>query len=135
MTHAGALRTKGYRRRNYLYIVDRKKDMIISGGENVSPAEVENAIYKHPDVAEVAVIGIPDARWGETVRAVVVAKGGTSPTEQDIIDFTRDKLARHKQPRSVLFTDVLPRNAAGKVLKSDLREKSTPAASRTGSTK
>jgi fatty-acyl-CoA synthase len=106
----------------YLYIVDRKKDMIISGGENVSPAEVENAIYKHPDVEEVAVIGIPDARWGETVRAVVVAKDGTSPTEQDIIDFTQDKLARYKRPRSVLFTDVLPRNAAGKVLKPDLRE-------------
>jgi fatty-acyl-CoA synthase len=107
----------------YLYIVDRKKDMIISGGENVYPAEVEDCLYKHPDVADVAVIGVPDQRWGETVCAIVVARPGTSPTEQDIIDFTQDKLARYKQPRSVLFTDVLPRNPAGKVLKFELRDR------------
>ncbi len=106
----------------YLYIVDRKKDMIISGGENVYPAEVEDAIYKHPDVAEVAVIGVPDQRWGEVVCAIVVARPGSSPTEQDIIDFTQDKLARYKQPRSVMFTEQLPRNPAGKVLKFELRE-------------
>jgi len=107
----------------YLYIVDRKKDMIISGGENIYPAEVEDCIYKHPDVAEVAVIGVPDPRWGETVCAIVVAKPGTSPTAQDIIDFTQGKLARFKQPRSVVFTDLLPRNPAGKVLKFELRER------------
>ena len=106
----------------YLYIVDRKKDMIISGGENVYPAEVEDVIYKHPDVAEVAVIGVPDTRWGEAVRAIVVAKPGTSPTEQDIKDFTQGKLARFKQPHTVVFTDALPRNPAGKVLKFELRE-------------
>jgi len=107
----------------YFYIVDRKKDMIISGGENIYPAEVEDAIYKHPDVAEVAVIGIPDERWGETVCAIVVAKPGTAPAQQDIIDFTQGKLARYKQPRTVLFTDVLPRNPAGKVLKFELRDR------------
>ncbi len=107
----------------YLYIVDRKKDMIISGGENIYPAEVEDCIYKHPDVAEVAVIGVPDQRWGETVCAIVVPKPGTSPTEQDIIDFTQGQLARYKQPRSVVFTDALPRNPAGKVLKFELRER------------
>jgi fatty-acyl-CoA synthase len=107
----------------YLYIVDRKKDMIISGGENVYPAEVEDAIYAHPDVAEVAVIGVPDARWGETVCAIVVAKPGTSPTEQDVKDFTQGRLARYKQPHTVIFTDVLPRNPAGKVLKFELRER------------
>jgi fatty-acyl-CoA synthase len=107
----------------YLYIVDRKKDMIISGGENVYPAEVEDAIYKHPDVAEVAVIGMADQRWGETVCAIVVARPGTAPTERDIVDFVQDKLARYKQPRTVVFTDVLPRNPAGKVLKFELRER------------
>jgi fatty-acyl-CoA synthase len=107
----------------YLYIVDRKKDMIISGGENIYPAEVEDCIYKHPDVGEVAVIGVPDERWGETVCAIVVPKQGTSPTEQDIIDFTQGKLARYKQPRQVVFTDVLPRNPAGKVLKFELRDR------------
>jgi len=107
----------------YLYIVDRKKDMIISGGENIYPAEVEDCIYKHPDVGEVAVIGVPDARWGETVCAIVVPKQGTSPTEQDIIDFTQGKLARYKQPRRVVFTEALPRNPAGKVLKFELRDR------------
>ncbi len=107
----------------YLYIVDRMKDMIISGGENIYPAEVEDALYKHPDIAEVAVIGVPDERWGEVVCAIVVAKPDTSPTEQDIIDFTQDKLARYKQPRSVVFTDALPRNPAGKVLKFELRKR------------
>jgi fatty-acyl-CoA synthase len=107
----------------YLYIVDRKKDMIISGGENIYPAEVEDCIYKHPDVGEVAVIGVPDQRWGETVCAIVVPRQGSSPTERDIIDFTQGKLARYKQPRQVVFTDVLPRNPAGKVLKFELRER------------
>ena len=97
--------------------------MIISGGENVYPAEVEDALYQHPGIKEVAVIGVQDSRWGETVRAVVVPKDGVTLTEQDVIDFSQDKLARYKQPKSVVFIDVLPRNPAGKVLKFDLREK------------
>ena len=106
----------------YFFIVDRKKDMIISGGENVYPAEVEAALYQHPGIREVAVIGVQHPRWGETVRAIVVLKDGVSLTEQDVIDFSQDKLARYKQPKSVVFVDVLPRNPAGKVLKFDLRE-------------
>jgi fatty-acyl-CoA synthase len=107
----------------YYFIVDRKKDMIISGGENVYPAEVEDALYQHPDIKEVAVIGVQDPRWGETVRAIVVVKDGVSLTEADVIEFSRDRLARYKQPKSVVFIDVLPRNPAGKVLKFDLRER------------
>jgi acyl-CoA synthetase (AMP-forming)/AMP-acid ligase II len=107
----------------YFFIVDRKKDMIITGGENVYPAEVEDALYQHPGIKEVAVIGVPDPRWGESVRAVVVPKEGVSLTEQDVIEFSQDKLARYKQPKSVVFIDVLPRNPAGKVLKFDLRER------------
>ncbi len=107
----------------YFFIVDRKKDMIISGGENVYPAEVEDALYKHPGIKEVAVIGVDHPRWGETVRALVVPKDGITLTEQEILEFSQDKLARYKQPRSVVFVDVLPRNPAGKVLKVELREK------------
>jgi fatty-acyl-CoA synthase len=105
----------------YFFIVDRKKDMIITGGENVYPAEVEDVLYKHPGIKEVAVIGVEHPRWGETVRALVVPKDGVALTEQDIIDFAQDKLARYKQPKSVVFLDVLPRNPAGKVLKVELR--------------
>jgi acyl-CoA synthetase (AMP-forming)/AMP-acid ligase II len=97
--------------------------MISSGGENVYPAEVEDALYQHPAVKEAAVIGVQHPSWGETVRAVVVRKDGASLTEQELIEFTQDKLARYKQPKSVVFVDVLPRNPAGKVLKFDLREK------------
>jgi fatty-acyl-CoA synthase len=106
-----------------LYIVDRKKDMFISGGENVYPAEVENAIYELPRVAEAAVIGIKDPKWGEVGRAVVVLKAGQKLTEAEVLDFLKGKLARFKVPRSVVFVDQLPRNAAGKVLKNILREK------------
>ncbi len=106
----------------YFFIVDRKKDMIISGGENVYPAEVEDVLYQLPGIREVAVIGVQHPRWGETVRAIVVLKDGVSVTEQDILDFTQDKLARYKQPKSIVFVDMLPRNPAGKVLKFDLRE-------------
>jgi fatty-acyl-CoA synthase len=107
----------------FYYIVDRKKDMIISGGENVYPAEVEDCLYGHPDIAEAAVIGVADAKWGEAVRAIVVVKPGASLSEQDVIVHTQGRLARFKQPRSVVFTDVLPRNPAGKVLKFELRER------------
>jgi fatty-acyl-CoA synthase len=106
----------------FYYIVDRWKDMFISGGENVYPAEVENVIYHHPAVAEVAVIGVPHPQWQEVGRALVVVKQGHSLTEEQVIAFCRDKLARFKIPKSVVFVDALPRTAAGKVLKRELRE-------------
>jgi acyl-CoA synthetase (AMP-forming)/AMP-acid ligase II len=112
----------------FYYIVDRKKDMIISGGENVYPAEVEDCLYGHPDVAEAGVIGMPDERWGEAVLAIVVLKPGAEAVEQDLLDFTQGRLARYKQPRRVVFTDALPRNPAGKVLKFQLRERFVPPA-------
>ncbi|ALH81162.1 fatty acid--CoA ligase [Sphingopyxis macrogoltabida] len=105
----------------YLFIHDRMKDMIISGGENVYPAEVESAIFGHPAVQEVAVIGIPDAKWGETVKAVCVAKPGMTVEEADIIAWARDRIAAFKAPRSVDVIDALPRNASGKILRKDLR--------------
>ena len=107
----------------YLYIHDRLKDMIISGGENVYPAEVENAIYTHPDVAEVAVIGVPSERWGEEVKAVIVPKPGRIPQEADVIRWARERLAAFKVPKSIDVIDAFPRNATGKVLKRELREK------------
>ncbi len=106
----------------FLYIVDRKKDMIISGGENIYPKEVEDLIYSHPKVLEVAVIGLPDPVWGERVHAVVVTKENEKLSEQEIIDFCRDRIAGFKKPKSVSFMDRLPRNPAGKVLKNVLRE-------------
>jgi len=106
----------------HLYIVERKKDMYISGGENVYPAEVENLIYELPQVAEAAVIGIRDEKWGEVGCAVVVVKEGRSVTADEIIDHLKGSLAKYKIPKSVVFTDQLPRNAAGKVLKNILRE-------------
>jgi fatty-acyl-CoA synthase len=106
-----------------LYIVDRKKDMFISGGENVYPAEVENAIFELSQVAETAVIGAKDERWGEVGRAIVALKPGEQLTEEEIIEFLKEHLAKYKVPKSVVFVDSLPRNAAGKVLKNSLREK------------
>jgi long-chain acyl-CoA synthetase len=105
----------------YLYIHDRVKDMIVSGGENVYPAEVENVLMAHPAVADVAVIGVPSERWGEEPRAIVVKGADAEVTPEELIDFTRGKLAKYKCPTSVEFTDVLPRNPSGKVLKKDLR--------------
>ena len=107
----------------WFFVVDRKKDMIISGGENVYPAEIEDVLYRHPGIKEVAVIGVPDDKWGEVPRAIVVPKDGEKLTEEDVLTFTHDKLARYKQPKSVIFTDMLPRNPAQKVLKFELREK------------
>jgi len=106
-----------------LYIVDRKKDMFISGGENVYPAEVENAVFELPQVAEVAVIGVRDEKWGEVGRAVVALKAGATLSETQILDFLKGRLAKYKVPKSIVFVDQLPRNAAGKVLKNQLREK------------
>ena len=105
----------------YLYIHDRVKDMIVSGGENVYPAEVENVLMAHPAVADVAVVGVPDERWGETGKAIVVKAEGAEVTPEEIIDFCRQRLAKFKCPTSVEFTDVLPRNPSGKVLKKDIR--------------
>ncbi|MEY2626832.1 MAG: hypothetical protein RJB08_591 [Actinomycetota bacterium] len=105
----------------YLYIHDRVKDMIVSGGENVYPAEVENVLMSHPAIADVAVIGVPHEKWGETAKAIVVRKAGAEVTEQEIIDFSRERLAKFKCPTSVDWIDVLPRNPSGKVLKKDLR--------------
>ncbi len=105
----------------YVYIHDRVKDMIVSGGENVYPAEVENVLMSHPAIADVAVIGVPHERWGETAKAMVVRKAGVDVTEQEIIDFARERLAKFKCPTSVDWLDALPRNPTGKILKKDLR--------------
>lgn len=108
----------------YLYIHDRIKDMIISGGENIYPAEVESALFSHPDIADVAVIGIPDQKWGETVHAVIVpAPGKTPPDLTAVQTFSRPLLAGYKVPRSVEVADALPRNPSGKILRRQLREK------------
>ncbi|MDB5484603.1 MAG: putative long-chain-fatty-acid CoA ligase, partial [Tardiphaga sp.] len=106
----------------YLYIHDRIKDMIISGGENIYPAEVESAICDHPDVAEVAVVGVPDDQWGEAVKAVVVMKPGKQASATDIMRFTRERIAGFKTPKSVDFIEALPRNASGKILRRSLRD-------------
>jgi long-chain acyl-CoA synthetase len=106
----------------YLYLHDRLRDMIISGGENVYPAEVENALQWHPAVAEVAVIGVPDQRWGETVHAVVVLTEGATATEEDLLLHARSRLAHYKCPTAVSFVGSLPRNATGKVLRRELRD-------------
>ena len=106
----------------YLFLVDRVKDMIVTGGENVYSSEVENAVAKHPAVAQVAVIGIPSERWGEAVHAIVVPKAGESVTEQEIIEHTREWIAGYKVPKSVeLRAEPLPLSGAMKVLKRDLR--------------
>ena len=114
---AGYLDYKGY-----LYIYDRVKDMIVSGGENIYPAEVESALFGHPDVADVAVIGVPDDQWGEAVKAVVVKKGGASVTPGELIAWARERIAGYKLPKSVDFIEALPRNPTGKILKRELRK-------------
>ncbi|HWW55239.1 MAG TPA: fatty acid--CoA ligase [Acidimicrobiales bacterium] len=106
----------------FIYLHDRIKDMIVSGGENIYPAEVENALMSHSGVADVAVIGIPDDKWGETVRAIVVRAAGSEPSGDDLIEHCRERLARFKCPTSVEFRDALPRNPSGKILKRELRE-------------
>ena len=107
--------------RGYLGISDRKKDVIISGGENVSSVEVEDCLYQHPAVAEVAVIGVPSERWGETVKALVVRRPGQSADETELIGFCRDRLAHFKCPTSIEFRDALARTATGKLQKFKLR--------------
>lgn len=106
----------------YVTIVERLKDMLISGGENVYPAEIENVLLSHPGVADVAVIGIPSAKWGESAMAVVVRAPDTEVSEADLIALSRSKLAGFKCVKVVRFTDVIPRNASGKILKRALRD-------------
>ena len=107
----------------FVYIRDRIKDMIVSGGENIYPAELESVLAGHPAVADVAIIGVPDDRWGETVKAIVVRRPGATLTEAELMDWSRERLAGFKRPRSVDFTDVIPRNPSGKILKRELRER------------
>ena len=106
----------------YFYVVDRKKDMFISGGENVYPVEIENALYRHPAVHMCAVIGVPDAKWGEVGKACVVLKPGASASEAELIAFLQENLARYKVPKSVVFLDSLPLSGMGKILRRELRE-------------
>jgi acyl-CoA synthetase (AMP-forming)/AMP-acid ligase II len=106
----------------YIYIVDRKKDMIISGGENIYPREIEEVIYTHPAVSEVAVIGVPDSEWGESVKAVIIPKTGRNITVKEIMDICKRNLASYKKPRSVEFLKDLPRTPSGKILKRELRK-------------
>jgi long-chain acyl-CoA synthetase len=106
----------------YVYVHDRVKDMIVSGGENVYPAEVESALFGHPAVADVAVFGVPDARWGEAVKAAVVLKAGVTASADDIIGFARERIAGYKLPKSIDFIAELPRNPSGKILKRELRK-------------
>jgi fatty-acyl-CoA synthase/long-chain acyl-CoA synthetase len=106
----------------FLYICDRKKDMIISGGMNIYPAEIEAALEHHPDIYEAAVFGIPSDDWGETVHAVVVCRAGAELTEHDVTDYAREHLAHYKVPRSISWADELPKTGSGKVLKRELRQ-------------
>ena len=112
-----------YDPQGYIYIVDRKKDMIISGGENVYPREIEEVLYKHPAVAEAAVIGVPDELWIERVHAVIVLREGRHATEDEVIEFCKLHLARYKAPKSIEFVESLPKNPQGKILKREIREK------------
>jgi long-chain acyl-CoA synthetase len=107
---------------HYVFIKDRAKDMIISGGENIYSVQVEEAICKHPAVLETAVIGIPDDEWGESVKAYVVLKPDTKATEQEIIDEAKKNLASYQKPKFVEFIDELPKAPTGKILKRILRE-------------
>jgi fatty-acyl-CoA synthase len=115
---AGLLDEEGF-----LYIQDRVKDMIVSGGENVYPREVEDVLYQHPAVADVAVIGVPDERFGEAVKAIVVKRPGHGVGAEELLEYCKGRLGGFKRPKSVDFVDALPRNPTGKVLKKDLREK------------
>jgi acyl-CoA synthetase (AMP-forming)/AMP-acid ligase II len=114
----------GYRDADgFYYIVDRKRDMIISGGFNLYPSEIEQVIWSHPAVQDCAVIGVPDARWGEAVKAVVTLKPGASATSDDLIALCKAKLGSMKAPKSVEFWPELPRSPVGKVLKRQVRER------------
>jgi len=108
----------------YLYIVDRLKDMIVSGGENIASSEIERVLYEHESVLEAAVVGRPDARWGEVPVAYVVISPAAPTTPEELLEHCRTQLARFKTPQAVFFVDALPRNPSGKVLKRELRGRS-----------
>ena len=112
-----------YDEEGYYTIAGRSKDMYISGGENVYPSEIESVLHGHPDVAEAAVIPVPHEKWGEVGRAVVVCKPGTAPSEIDLLVYIRDRLARYKVPKSIVFIDQLPKTGANKIDKSLLIKK------------
>ncbi len=119
--HTGDL---GYYDENgYIYLVDRKNDMIISGGENIYPRELEEVLYGHPAIEEVAVLGIPDPFWVEKVHAVIVLKKKDKVSEQDIIDFCKTNIAHYKVPKSVEFVKELPKNPQGKILKREIKKR------------
>jgi acyl-CoA synthetase (AMP-forming)/AMP-acid ligase II len=114
----------GYRDdEGFLYIVDRKKDMIISGGFNIYPSEIEQVLWKHPSVLDCAVIGVPDSKWGEAVKAVVQLKQGLHASEDELRAHCREALGGLKTPKSVEFWDALPRSTVGKVLKREIRDR------------
>jgi acyl-CoA synthetase (AMP-forming)/AMP-acid ligase II len=107
----------------YVNIVDRKKDMIVTGGENVYSTEVENTLYMHEAVLECAVVGVPDEKWGETVHAIVVVKPGMNTTDEELISFCKEHIARYKAPKSIEFLESLPKTGSGKIEKKKLRER------------
>jgi acyl-CoA synthetase (AMP-forming)/AMP-acid ligase II len=107
----------------YIYVTDRIKDMIISGGENIYPREIEEVLVQHPAVGEAAVVGVPHEKWGEEVKAVVVLKEGVEAREEEILEFCKTRLAGYKRPRSVDFVDDFPKTATGKILKRVLKQK------------
>jgi acyl-CoA synthetase (AMP-forming)/AMP-acid ligase II len=107
----------------YLFLVDRKSDMIVSGGENIYPNEVENVLYEHPAVLECAVVSAPDEKWGERVQAVVVLKPGSETTAEDIIAHCKKRLGGYKCPKNVEFWDAIPKTAVGKLLRKDVKKK------------
>jgi acyl-CoA synthetase (AMP-forming)/AMP-acid ligase II len=106
----------------YVYIVDRKNDMIISGAKNIYPREIEEVLYRHPAVLETTVIGVPDDHWGESVKALVVLKDGATATEEELISFCKENLASYKKPRYVEFRKELPKSPTGKILKRLIRD-------------
>ena len=106
----------------YVTIVDRRKDMIVTGGENVYSTEVENTLYLHPAVLECAVVGVPDEKWGEAVRAIVVLKPAREATEEELIRFCKERIARYKAPKAIDFISVLPKTGSGKIEKKKLRD-------------
>ena len=114
----------------YIYILDRKNDLIISGGINIYPREVEEVLYTHPAVVEAAVVGVPDDEWGEKVKAYIALKPGTIATEQEIIDFAKGKLASYKKPKEVEFLDSLPKGSTGKILKKELKKRAASSLQR-----
>jgi acyl-CoA synthetase (AMP-forming)/AMP-acid ligase II len=109
----------------YLYIVDRLKDMIVSGGENIASSEIERVLYEHESVVEAAVVGRPDDRWGEVPVAYVVVSPAATTTPDELVGHCREQLARFKVPKHVVFVDALPRNPSGKVLKRELRDRAS----------